>query len=391
MIGDLALYIHWPFCAQKCPYCDFNSHVRERIDAAAWGRAYVQELRYYRDWLGPRRITSIFFGGGTPSLMPPDIAGLVIQTINDLWGLDREIEVTLEANPNSSEVEKFKAFKSNGINRLSVGIQSLNDQHLKFLGRLHNAAEGRQAIAAAQSVFDRFSFDLIYARPGQTTTEWELELRQALTIAGDHLSLYQLTIEPQTPFYTARARGDFAIPDDDTAAELYTLTDGMMTDAGRPPYEVSNYARKGQESQHNLTYWRYGDYAGVGPGAHGRVTVDGQKYATTGHRAPEIWLGRVGQNGHGLHPTTLVPPAERGVEALMMGLRLTSGLPLSRLAAETGAPWSATVDPERLERLVELGDLDCRPSLRRDDSPVITPTLQGRLRLNQVIAYLRGS
>jgi putative oxygen-independent coproporphyrinogen III oxidase len=407
--GDIALYIHWPFCAQKCPYCDFNSHVRDKIDQGAWARAYLAELEYYRNLTGPRTVTSIFFGGGTPSLMNPDVAGTVIQKINDLWGIVLNAEITLEANPNSVEVEKFKSFKSNGINRVSIGLQSLDDEQLRFLGRVHTAAEGQRAIDVAAQVFDRYSFDLIYARPGQTAAAWESELRQALAIAGDHLSLYQLTIEPQTPFFTAHARGDFAVPGEDAAAELYTLTDDIMNSAGLPAYEISNYARPGQESRHNLTYWRYGDYVGVGPGAHGRVTVDGVKYATRGHRAPEVWMERVSANGHGMHPFTVVPMDDRGVESVMMGLRLASGFDLGGITRETGQDWRDVIAPERIVALVDAGDITCYPRESGDPlgsntnagqwapacagatTPVfIAPTLQGRLRLNQVIAFLLG-
>jgi oxygen-independent coproporphyrinogen-3 oxidase len=375
--------------------------VRERVDQDAWRVAYGRELEYFRHFIGPRAVGSVFFGGGTPSLMPPETAGFILDKINDLWGLSSDIEVTLEANPGSSEIGKFKSFKVNGINRLSIGIQSLYDDQLRFLGRVHNAAEGMRAIEAARAVFDRFSFDLIYARPGQTPAQWEQELAQALTLAGDHMSLYQLTIEPQTPFFTAHARGDFVVPGEDVAAELYVMTDQMMAAAGRPAYEISNYAKPGQESQHNLTYWRYGDYVGVGPGAHGRLTVDGVKYATRGHRAPEIWLERVGREGHGMHPMDVVPTLDRGVEALMMGLRLNGGFDLANIARETGREWQEVVTPARIEALVHAGDLTTwalGPRIKSEDDPkaytgpkiTIVPTLQGRLRLNAVIAYLLG-
>lgn len=382
---NLAVYIHWPFCAQKCPYCDFNSHVRDRIDQAAWARAYLAELDYYRNLIGPRRVTSIFFGGGTPSLMNPDIVGSVIKKISDIWMLGDEAEITLEANPNSVEIDKFRSFKSNGINRVSIGIQSLDDKQLKFLGRVHNTSEGIRAIETARTVFDRYSFDLIYARPKQTVQEWETELAQALTYAGGHLSLYQLTIEPQTPFFTAHARGEFSVPGEDEAAELYVLTDQIMAAAGLPAYEISNYAKPGQESRHNLAYWHYDDYVGVGPGAHGRLTLNGIKYATRAHRAPEIWLERVGQNGHGAHPFTLVPLAGRGVEALMMGLRLNVGFDFDKMTTETGQDWSKATSPDRIQKLVESGDLVWVSNKK------IAPTLAGRLRLNQVISYLLGA
>lgn len=381
---DLAVYIHWPFCASKCPYCDFNSHVRDRIDQDAWAAGYLRELDYYRNLVGPRRVTSIFFGGGTPSLMRPDTAGAIIDKISDIWTLDDQAEITLEANPTSIEIDKFKAFKSNKINRVSIGIQSLNDEDLKFLGRQHSADEGRRAIEIAGDVFDRFSFDLIYARPHQTPKIWEAELGAALKLAGGHISLYQLTIEPQTPFFTAHSRGDFTVPGEDDAATLYTLTDQMMNAAGLPAYEVSNYAKRGQESRHNLAYWQYDDYVGVGPGAHGRLTLQGVKYATRAHRAPEIWLERVTAGGHGAHPFTPVPSRERGVEALMMGLRLNSGFDLQKLSTETGHDWAEIVSPARIDHLIENGDIT-----RAGDT--LATTLNGRLRLNQVIGYLLGA
>lgn len=379
---DLAIYIHWPFCLSKCPYCDFNSHVRDRLDPKEWQAAYIRELAFYRNLTGPRRVTSIFFGGGTPSLMSPDLVECIIKKINDLWGLDGDIEVTLEANPTSIEIDRFRGFKNAGVNRISIGIQSLNDDDLKFLGRQHSAAEGMRAIDIAGDVFDRYSFDLIYARPGQTESAWEQELTAGLKLAqGGHMSLYQLTIEPQTPFFTSHARGDFAVPGDDDAAALYTLTDQWMADAGLPAYEISNYARSGQESRHNVTYWRYGDYVGVGPGAHGRLTLNGVKYATRAHRAPELWRDRVVQNGHGTHPFTVVPLADRGVEALMMGLRLSAGLDLNRIADETGNAWQATIDLDHLAQLIASGDVSVIDETLRS-------TLSGRLRLNRVIEYL---
>ena len=351
----------------------------------AWADGYVAELNYYRTLIGPRRVTSIFFGGGTPSLMHPDVAGRVIRHIHDIWEVEAGAEVTLEANPNSVDTEKFKAFKANGINRVSIGIQSLDDAQLRFLGRVHSADEGVCAIETARDVFDRYSFDLIYARPGQTEAAWENELTSALKLAGDHLSLYQLTIEPQTPFFTAHARGDFAVPGEGEAATLYTLTDQMMDAAGLPAYEISNYARPGQESQHNLTYWRYGDYVGVGPGAHGRLTLDGVKYATRGHRAPEIWLDRVRAAGHGAHPFDVVNLDDRGTESLMMGLRLGSGFDLDKIVIETGQAWERLIDPKRLDALIANDDLI------RVGNNKIAPTLAGRLRLNQVISYLLGA
>jgi putative oxygen-independent coproporphyrinogen III oxidase len=382
-LRDLAVYIHWPFCASKCPYCDFNSHVSDRIEPDAWARAYVDDLRYARDLVGPRHVKSMFFGGGTPSLMPPHIPATIIQTVRDLWAVDDHIEITLEANPTSIEADKFKGFRDAGINRVSVGIQSLNDADLKFLGRAHSATDARRALDIAASTFDRFTFDLIYARPNQTPEMWAQELSDALKIAGDHLSLYQLTIEEGTPFYTRHARGEFQIPDENMAAELYSLTDDMMTAVGRPAYEVSNYARPNQESRHNLAYWQYDDYVGIGPGAHGRITLNGVKYATRAHRAPEAWLDLVRSSGNGLHPFTVVPSSERGTESIMMGLRLTRGFDLNKITAETGRAWGCIIHPERLAAMIQSGDVI-------QTGTKIQATLAGRLRLNQLLAYLLG-
>lgn len=383
MNRPLAIYIHWPFCAHKCPYCDFNSHVRDHIDQDAWVRGYVRELQYYRALTGPRPISSVFFGGGTPSLMNPLTAGIIIETIGALWGYAAAPEITIEANPTSVEIEKLRAFRDAGVNRVSIGIQSFKSDDLKFLGRQHDVAAGLAAIETAATIFDRFSFDLIYARPGQTPDMWAQELNVALALKPAHLSLYQLTIEEHTPFHTAYHRGDFSIPDEDAASELYTLTDHIMTAAGLPAYEVSNYAGRGQESRHNLTYWQYGDYVGIGPGAHGRITLNGIKYATRGHRAPEIWLDWVNVLGHGAHPFILVAARDRAIESLMMGLRLTSGFDLNKLTSESGHDWRDIIAPERLMAMLASGDIT-------KENDRIIATLPGRLRLNKVISYLAG-
>ncbi|MBU0858346.1 MAG: radical SAM family heme chaperone HemW [Alphaproteobacteria bacterium] len=322
------IYVHWPFCASKCPYCDFNSHVREKIDEDAWREAYLREMRHYAQLTPGRMVDSIFFGGGTPSLMSAQTTQAIIDEVVKCWHVKNDIEITLEANPTSVEAEKFKAFRQAGVNRVSLGIQALNDPDLKFLGRQHNAAEAVAAIKIAASTFDRFSFDLIYARPQHTVEAWQAELNEALNYAVGHLSLYQLTIEPGTPFHTQHARGDFTIPNEDEGAALYEVTQSVLSDRGMPAYEVSNHARPGEESRHNLVYWRYGDYVGIGPGAHGRLTLDGVKHATRAHRAPEIWLERVQGGGHGAHPHETVAHNERLTEALMMGLRLQEGVPL---------------------------------------------------------------
>lgn len=381
--GDkgLALYVHWPFCKFKCPYCDFNSHVREKISHQDWRDAYVREMQYYRELTGPRDVQSVFFGGGTPSLMEPETAGLVIDTIADLWGLPQGTEVTLEANPTSVEADKLRGFKSAGVNRVSLGVQALNDADLKTLGRQHSAAEALAAVKMAAQIFDRYSFDLIYARPAQSVADWRAELASALPYARGHMSLYQLTIEEGTQYHTLFMRGDLKVPDEETAAQMYELTQEMMEEAGMPAYEVSNHARLGDESRHNLVYWRYGDYAGIGPGAHGRLSIGGVKQATRAHRAPEMWLERVRAEGHGAHPFESVDFAERGREALMMGLRLAEGVPVSRIEAETGQDFSAFVNLQQVKILEDEGLL----SFSRG---TLAATPQGRQKLNAVLSFL---
>jgi len=274
------VYIHWPFCKSKCPYCDFNSHVSDSVDHNAWAKSYAHEIDHVASMTGQREVTSIFFGGGTPSLMKPQTVEHILNHLCTVWNVSKDIEITLEANPTSIEADKFSDFKAAGINRVSVGVQSLRDSDLKFLGREHSAKEAIGAIKIANDIFERVSFDLIYARPEQTIESWREELTEALEYANGHLSLYQLTIEQGTPFYAMEARGDFRIPEADQAGEFYEVTQEILNAAGLPAYEISNHAAKGQESAHNLTYWRYGDYAGIGPGAHGRLTLDAKKYAT---------------------------------------------------------------------------------------------------------------
>ncbi|MDQ2101653.1 radical SAM family heme chaperone HemW [Azospirillum isscasi] len=380
------IYIHWPFCKSKCPYCDFNSHVRERIEHDRWRAALLRELDHYADATSGRRVTSVFFGGGTPSLMEPATVGAVLERIAARWpiGSDRggdDLEVSLEANPTSVEADKFRAFRAAGVNRLSMGIQALDDTALKFLGRQHNAAEATGAIELAAKTFDRFSFDLIYARPGQSVAAWEAELTRALDYAVGHLSVYQLTIEEGTAFFPLHARGDLVLPDEDLAGDLYEATQSLLDRAGLPAYEISNHARPGEESRHNLTYWRYGDYVGVGPGAHGRLTLDGEKFATRAHRAPEIWLERVERDGHGAATPEPVAREARGSELLMMGLRLREGVSRARLAEETGRGLDALVDAGALDRLVKGGFLEV-------DEAAIRATHEGRQRLNAVLAAL---
>lgn len=377
------IYIHWPFCKAKCPYCDFNSHVRERIEEGDWRDSYLKELAHYAALTPDRTVTSIFFGGGTPSLMDPKTAETVIDSVARHWRVANDIEITLEANPTSVEAGKLKGFRSAGVNRVSLGIQALDDADLKFLGRQHNQGEALAALDLAAGTFDRFTFDLIYARPGQTAAKWEKELARALTFAADHISLYQLTIETGTMFEQAYARGDFVLPDEDVQAELFELTQGMLGAAGLAAYEISNHARPGSESRHNLTYWRYGDYVGIGPGAHGRLTLDGRKLATRQHRAPERWLEMVAAQGHATRQQDEVPLEARISELSMMGLRLAEGIPLPRFEAETGRQFADCLDPTRLRRLGEGGFLEIRDGR-------LQATAAGRQRLDAVLGELLG-
>jgi putative oxygen-independent coproporphyrinogen III oxidase len=340
----LALYVHWPFCVSKCPYCDFNSHVREQVDQAAWRDALLADLAHEAAMLPGRRLGSIFFGGGTPSLMPPETVAAVIAAAERHWGFEPGVEITLEANPSSVEAARFADLAKAGVNRVSLGLQALDDAALRFLGRAHGVAEGLAALETAQRVFDRVSFDLIYARPNQTLGDWEAELEKALSFGTEHLSLYQLTIEPGTRFATLFEKGQLAAYDPDAAADLFEATRAMTAAAGLPAYEVSNHAQPGAESRHNLIYWRYGDYAGVGPGAHGRRGG----LATVRHKKPENWIAAVARNGHGLSQEDPLTPQEQATEALVMGLRLHEGIDLARFDP-TALHWP------RLERLQAEG------------------------------------
>ncbi|HYP64306.1 MAG TPA: radical SAM family heme chaperone HemW, partial [Acidocella sp.] len=335
-MDKLALYIHWPFCLAKCPYCDFNSHVRERIPQAEMLAALRAELAWEAARLGRRRLSSIFFGGGTPSLMDPDSVTALIEDASRFFPPAPDVEITLEANPTSIEAKKFAAYRQAGVNRVSIGVQSFNPAALKFLGRQHSADQARDAIQLAKSIFPRLSFDLIYALPGQEEGSWREELNFALSLAADHLSLYQLTIEEGTKFATLYGRGDFALPDEELAARLYEATAEEAAKFGMAAYEISNYARPGAESRHNLAYWRYQDYAGIGPGAHGRVSLAGGLTATCRHRAPEAWMELVEKQGHGTSETQRIEPPDQAREALLMGLRLAEGVELARFTARTG-------------------------------------------------------
>lgn len=347
--APLALYVHWPFCVSKCPYCDFNSHVRESVDQDAWRGAMLADLAHEAEQLPGRRLGSIFFGGGTPSLMPPETVAAVIAAAERHWGFAPGIEITLEANPSSVEAARFADLAAAGVNRVSLGLQALEDDALRFLGRAHGVAEGLAALETAQSVFGRVSFDLIYARPDQDLAAWEAELARAIGFGTEHLSLYQLTIEPGTRFATLFEKGELAAYDPDAAADLFEATRAITAAAGLPAYEISNHARPGAESRHNLTYWRYGDYAGVGPGAHGRRGG----LATQRHKKPENWLGAVARNGHGAQIEDPLTGHERAVEALVMGLRLPEGVDLARVDALAGG--AAPIDSRALARLRDQG------------------------------------
>jgi oxygen-independent coproporphyrinogen-3 oxidase len=328
----LALYIHWPFCVSKCPYCDFNSHVRDNVDQAAWRTALLKDLAYEAGELPKRKLTSIFFGGGTPSLMPPETVAALIDAAAGHWEIADDIEITLEANPSSVEMVRFRDLARAGVNRVSLGLQALDDEALHWLGRAHDVCEGLAALDMAQSNFPRVSFDLIYARPGQSPDAWAAELERALRFGTEHLSLYQLTIEPGTQFATRVAKGELPTLDPDEAADLFEATRARTAAAGLPAYEISNHARPGAESRHNLSYWRYGTYAGIGPGAHGRRN----RMATVRRKKPENWLARVNANGHGIEQEDFLTPEARAQEALLMGLRLDEGIDLAHVRTLTG-------------------------------------------------------
>jgi oxygen-independent coproporphyrinogen-3 oxidase len=375
------IYVHWPFCRSKCPYCDFNSHVRETIDEARWRRALLAELAHAAESAPRRPVTSIFFGGGTPSLMAPATAAALLGRAGELFALAPDVEITLEANPTSAEAGRFRDFRAAGVNRLSLGVQSLDDRALAFLGRAHDAAEALAALDLARRVFPRLSLDLIYARPGQTVAQWRAELARALRLAADHLSLYTLTVEPNTGFAGAVARGALTPPAEGRVAALFDATQESCAAAGLPAYEISNHAAPGGECRHNLTYWRYGDYLGVGPGAHGRVTVAGARLATRRLRKPEAWLAAVEAAGHGAEAAEPVGQSERATECLMMGLRLAEGVHLDNFTAAVGRPLDDMVAPARVARLTAAGLLAREPARLR-------ATARGRRLLDAVLAEL---
>jgi oxygen-independent coproporphyrinogen-3 oxidase len=344
------VYVHWPFCAAKCPYCDFNSHVRlAGIDEPRFAAALKREIAHAAALAPGRRVESVFLGGGTPSLMKPATVAAVIEAVAGAWDMAPDAEITLEANPSSVEAARFAGYRAAGVNRVSLGVQSLHDAELKRLGRLHDAAQARAALDVARRTFERYSFDLIYARPGQTPEDWREELMAALTLAGDHLSLYQLTIEEGTPYYALHQAGKLILPDEDTARALWDVTQEVTALAGLPAYEISNHARPGQESRHNLIYWRSGEWAGVGAGAHSRLTLADGRHALSTEKSPERWLARVEQFGHGLITDDLLSPEEVADELLLMGLRLVEGIDLQRHRAIAGY----ALDPARIATLEE--------------------------------------
>ena len=373
----LSLYVHWPFCLAKCPYCDFNSQVVEEIDQTAWRAALLRELAHYAERLGRRPLTSIFFGGGTPSLMAPATAAAVIEAACDVFEPRDTLEVSLEANPTSAEAAAFTGFRAAGVGRLSLGVQALDDAALRALGRQHDSAQALRALELAMATFPRVSFDLIYARPAQSLAAWQAELARALALGSEHLSLYQLTVEPGTPYWSLAAQGRLVVPEEELAADLYEATQAMTGAAGRPAYEISNHAAPGAECRHNLAIWRGQDYLGIGPGAHGRPSLDGLVHAQRQHRAPTVWMARVMAAGHATQELSPLSAEERAMEVVMTALRLTEGLPRQ-------SPIAAGLPIAALELLQESGDLALTPHR-------IALTPQGRLRLNAVLRVLLAS
>jgi len=378
-IAPFGVYVHWPFCLSKCPYCDFNSHVRHGgIDEARFLRAYEAEIATTAARIGRRTVSSIFFGGGTPSLMQPSTTAAILETIGQYWSIAPDVEITLEANPTSVEAERFRGFRAAGVNRVSLGVQALDDAALKALGRTHSVKEALDAVAIARQSFERYSFDLIYARPGQTPDAWRSELRRAIGEAAEHLSLYQLTIEPDTPFAALHGAGKLAMPDDDSARALYDLTLDVCAAAGLPAYEISNHARPGAECRHNLLYWRYGEYAGIGPGAHGRLIIDGERRATETEKRPESWLMRVEASGDGVTVDDALTREQQGDEFLLMGLRLVEGIDPTRYEAVSGR----SIDLARVAMLAGDGFVELMPNGR------LRVTLAGFPVLDAVVADL---
>ena len=373
------VYVHWPFCLSKCPYCDFNSHVRhEPIDEGRFARAFAREIATTAARVPGREVTSIFLGGGTPSLMQPQTVGAVLDAIAKNWSVAKDVEVTLEANPTSVEATRFRGYRTAGVNRVSLGVQALDDVSLKALGRLHTAREALDAVAIARTVFDRYSFDLIYARPDQTAQAWTDELNRAISEAAEHLSLYQLTIEPDTPFFGLHAAGKLKVPDEAVARALYDVTQEVCAKRGLPAYEISNHSRPGAECRHNLVYWRGQEYAGVGPGAHARLDIDGRRHAIATERRPEAWLMRVEAQGHGVISDDILNSEERADEFLLMGLRLAEGIDPQRYKALSGRD----LDPRRIALLKDEG------AITVDASGWLRVTMDGFPLLDAVVADL---
>jgi putative oxygen-independent coproporphyrinogen III oxidase len=375
---DFGIYVHWPFCKAKCPYCDFNSHVRHvDVDTMSFARGLVSELRWFAQSTKGRNVTSIFFGGGTPSLMPPAAVAAVLDEIAKLWPVSENVEVTMEANPTSVEAENFRGYRSAGVNRVSVGVQALNEADLKALGRQHSPDEALAAFRLAAKIFPRVSFDMIYARPRQTTVQWKEELTRALGEQQGHMSLYQLTIEPGTAYFDLHAKGSLVVPDEDRATDMFELTQELTEMAGLNAYEVSNHAREGQESRHNLLYWRYGEYVGVGPGAHARIADGENRRAIVMEKYPETWRKNVTENGHGIVEDTIVAPKDQASEYLIMGLRISEGIDLARYEKLNGM----AMDANKIAGLKSLG-------LIKREGQQLKATLQGRRLLNALITEL---
>ena len=373
------IYIHWPFCEAKCPYCDFNSHVRHGgVTQSDYVEAYKREIAYFASLTKDKLVTSVFFGGGTPSLMNPETLDAILTEVRNTWPMTNDAEISMEANPSSVEAERFEAYRASGVNRLSIGVQSLKDADLKFLGRIHNVDEAIQAVEIARATFPRISFDLIYARPNQTLEDWEDELNLAIDYAADHLSLYQLTIEPDTPFQKLFDAGKLTPPDDDHARALYDVTQDICAARGLPAYEISNHAKDGYQSRHNLTYWRYGDYAGIGPGAHSRLFIDGERTGMSTEMYPETWMANVGEKGNGIWNVEVLNQEESGDEMLLMGLRLKEGISLSRFESYAGRH----IDEKQIESLISDGMLE------RLSDDIVRVSLEGWFVLDAVIADL---
>ncbi len=378
---DFGLYIHWPFCASKCPYCDFNSHVRKNIDVMQWEKALLQELKYVGNQTKNRTLKSVFFGGGTPSLMPPGTVESLLSNLNNYWKIHDDIEITLEGNPNSIESQKYKDFKKAGVNRVSIGIQSLKDRSLKFLGRTHGVNEAIKALNIATSIFVRVSFDLIYALPHQTTAQWKQELTEALAMTKGHLSLYQLTIEEGTPFYYQHKRGDLVTPTAQKSAKLFEITNEILSAHNYYPYEVSNYALPNHECIHNKIYWQYMDYACIGPGAHGRITLQNNKYAIKNYKTPEKWLTKVLQNGHGQEIVEHISHNQQITEHLIMGFRLYEGINKKQFFSQHNFDLNKISNNPTIKMLKQLG-------LITENNSHIAVSSHGMLKLNKIIEQI---